>query len=449
MSTRATDPQIYDVVGAGFGPAGIALAAAMDDAEEAGSPPWSSLFLEQAPDSRWQPDMLLPMCDIQHHFLRDFATPRNPRSRFTFPCYLQQSGRLFSFGLLGGNPGRTEWADYVEWTARQLEHRARWNQRVTSVEPVEGTGGGVELLRVTATDTRDGSRSTVLARNLVLSTGRVPNVPPLFAGMRPPRVFHSHFFLRHIGQVDPAGEPTFAVVGSGQNAIEILLHLADHFPRSPLWSINRNSGFRLYDLGHFSNEVYFPEDVEYFHSLDKEGRRRLFDDIRFTNYSSVDADVSRALYWKVYEDRVRGRERIHVVKRSAVVAAAETESGVELEIEDIYRHGRNTLRADVVILCTGFVEEQVPALLAPVEGHLCRDADGDLDVQRDYLVRTRDGFRPGIFLNGLTEHTHGISDAASFSMMALKAQRILDRLQERRRERRVPVRHAQLVGAEA
>lgn len=425
---------IHDVIGIGFGPAGIALAAAMEDAQEARpeDEPWHGLFLEQADGPLWQPNMLIPGTDIQHHFLRDFATPRNPRSRFTFPCYLHEKGRLFHFGLLGGAVGRVEWADYVAWVAGKLEHRVRYGHRVDAVEPVRCGDGECELLAVHATELATGAVSTFYTRNLVLCTGRRPSIPPLFRGLQGPRVFHSHHFLSRIAGVDPAAAPSFAVVGSGQNAIEIILYLADHFPSSAITSINRNSGFRIYDLGHFSNQVYFPEEADYFHSLSREGRRRLFEDVRFTNYSSVDFDVSRALYWKVYEDGIQGQERIRVLKRREVREVAEEDGRYRLGLADVYRGTPQRVDADVVILCTGFVEDAVPGLLDAMRPSLAFDGEGELEVDRDYRVRTTEGVRAGIFVNGLTEHTHGISDATSFSMMALKAQRILDRLRELR-----------------
>lgn len=431
---HSEEREAYDVVGAGYGPAGIALAVAMEDAEEAGSrrQGWRSLFLEQAPDSSWQPNMLMPGTDIQHHFLRDFATPRNPRSRYTFPNYLKEKGRLFSFGLLGGNAGRIEWNDYVRWVAEQVSHRAAYCHEVVAVEPVvRSNAPHVDLIRVRAKDLTQDTVNTFLARNLVVSTGRKPNIPADFAPFVGKQVFHSHTFLRSLQAVKHLERPTFAVVGSGQNAIEILLHLADCFPTSELYSINRNSGFRLYDLGHFSNEVYFPEDVEYFFSLPKEGRQRLYEDVKYTNYSSVDLDVSRALYWRVYEDRVRGTHRIHVLKRSSVVKVEQRDGHLEIGLDDIYRGTRTAVHADVIVLCTGYVEEKVPAILEPLRPYLRYDHDGDLIVSRDYEVAADDRLRAGIYLNGLTERTHGISDAASFSMMALKAQRILEALDGR------------------
>ena len=427
---------IYDVIGVGFGPAGIALAVAMEDVEEekAMSFHLRCLFIEQAPDSAWQPGMLLPGTNIQHHFLRDFATPRNPRSRYTFINYLKEKGRLFSFGILhhDGDPGRVEWADYVQWVATQVSHRALYRHQVIGIEPLcSEESSQINIVRVLTKDLVKGSTKVFYARNIVISTGRKPNIPPQFTSFIGPKVFHAHTFKMCIQHVRPEERPTFAVIGAGQNAIEILLYLADHFPESDIYSITRNSGFRLYDLGHFSNEVYLPEEVDYFFKLSKEERNKLFEEVKFTTYSSVDDDVSRALYWRVYEEGVRGIYRIQMLKRSSISKVVPYNDHYQLLLEDIYLRSTRAVEADIVILCTGYVEEQMPVLLEPIRPYLQVDTDGDLLVGRDYEVCTENGFQVGVFLNGLTERIHGISNAASFSMMALKAQRILERLQAR------------------
>ncbi len=426
----------HDVIGIGFGPAGIALAAAIEDrAEEGHGAPWRSLFVEREPDSTWQPNMLMPGTDIQHHYLRDFATPRNPRSRFTFPCYLKETGRLFSFGLLGGNAGRVEWSDYVQWVARQLQHHALYNHDVVRVEPVMAAGDDeVSALRVHAAERGGGAMRTFQARNVVLCMGRRPNVPPVYQPHAGETVFHSHEFQSRVRRLRPEQTRSFAVVGSGQNAIEVLLDLIERFPSATIYSINRNNGFRLYDLGHFSNECYFPEEVDYFHGLSKQSRANLSADVKFTNYSSVDADVSRTLYWRLYEDEVQGVHRIRVIKRSEAVAVTREGGSYRLDLRDVYKHDHQSVAVDTVVLGTGFVEDQVPDCIAPLAPYLDRDGDGDVVISRDYEVRVVPSFTAGLFINGLTERTHGISDAASFSMMALKAQRTLERLEQRRVE---------------
>jgi L-ornithine N5-oxygenase len=429
----------FEVIGVGFGPAGVALAVAIEDAAEERplESPWNALFVEQAPDSSWQPDMLLPGTDIQHHFLRDFATPRNPRSRYTFPNYLKEAGRLFAFGLLGGSPGRIEWADYCSWVAQQVADRALYRHEVDGIEPVvTGPDGAVELLRVNALDLERGVTKSFLAENVVLCTGRKPQIPDVFEPWLGNRIFHSHHFLTSVATLPPEEAPTIAVIGSGQNAIEILLYLIDRYPQSEIYSINRNSGFRLYDLGHFSNQVYWPDEVEYFYWLPKAARHTLLKEVKFTNYSSVDADVSRALYWRIYEDEIQGKDRIHVLKRSSVTEVISDGERLELAVEDVYCGQKRPISVDAVFLCTGYFDQRVPSLFDGVRQYLVLDDDGDMCISRDYEVRTTEQMQAGIFVNGLTELTHGISDAASFSMVALKAARTLERLEATRAARR-------------
>jgi L-ornithine N5-oxygenase len=420
---RSGEPS--DVVCVGFGPAGIALATAIEDALEAGDEAPSAVFLDRAASSAWQPDMLLQGTDIQHHFLRDFATPRNPRSRFTFANYLREQGRLFPFCLFGARVGRIEWSQYVEWTAGEVTLPVRYRHDVLRIEPVL-ENGSIERLLVVARDLDSGLARQLVARNVVLSLGQLPSAPPLFEPLLGPAVFHSSTFLRSIRRFRPEDRPTFAVVGAGQNAGEIILDLAHRFPDSTIYSLARNSGFRTYDLGHFSNQVYFPEETDYFHGLPRAGREAVFENVRLTNYSSVDPDVSSALYLLTYEERLLGRERIHMLRRVQPVEARKEDGRYRLVLEEVYRRDRRAIDVDAIVLCTGFREQRFPALLDGLRPYLRLDEGGDLDVSRAYRVRTDARLQARIYLNGLTEWRHGISNATSFSMTALRAQEILD-----------------------
>ncbi|WBX80298.1 SidA/IucD/PvdA family monooxygenase [Virgibacillus salarius] len=53
--------KFYDVVGVGFGPAGIALETAIRDMEDINNKSvYKRVFLEKNNDSAWMPEMLLP-----------------------------------------------------------------------------------------------------------------------------------------------------------------------------------------------------------------------------------------------------------------------------------------------------------------------------------------------------------------------------------------------------
>ena len=88
------------VLAIGAGPANLALAVAI---EESGSTELAehTLMLEQAPDVKWQRDLLMPWARSQVSFLKDLVTLRNPRSRFSFLNFLHANGRLDEFINLG------------------------------------------------------------------------------------------------------------------------------------------------------------------------------------------------------------------------------------------------------------------------------------------------------------------------------------------------------------
>ena len=416
----------------GFGPAGISLAVAAvdhDEAQPSGVPDLDAVFLERAADSAWQPNMMLPGTDIQHHFLRDFATPRDPRSRFTFPNYLVSTGRFYPFTLLGGYACRREWSAYVEWAARETGRPVEYHREVVEVRPVPEPDGRVRSVEVVSVDPRDGSRHCHRGRNLAICTGHQPHVPELFRAALGERVFHAQELLPRLALL-PDGPLRVAVIGAGQSAGEILLHLAAAHPENELHALTRNAGFRMYELGHFSNEAYFPQETDYFYGLNSSRREQVFAEARATNYAAVDPEVSTALYQSVYDDRLTGRNRWHIHRRTEVTGVTVHHgpdgraSGVNLQLTEVNTGAVEALEVDAVALSTGFSEPRIPQVLQHVQEYLITDDAGDPAVTRSYRVETRTDFEAGLYLNGVTEWRHGISSATSFSVMAIKADTI-------------------------
>src|SRR5262245_59890096 len=135
--TENADLTSVDVVGIGFGPANMALAIA---AEELGCA-LGLRFLERNARAGWQDEMLLPEADIQHHRLRDLATPRNPRSRYTFANFLFENDRLFEhLNLPLHHPLRVEYRQYVIWVANQFANLVRYGSNVESIVPIMDKG---------------------------------------------------------------------------------------------------------------------------------------------------------------------------------------------------------------------------------------------------------------------------------------------------------------------
>lgn len=426
-------PEVYDLVGVGFGPAAIAVAAAFEDEYEFAPPDTERLttaYLERAGNSAWLPNLVLPGTDIQHHFLRDYATPRNPRSRFSFPNYLKETGRFYPFTLMANYVTRQEWSEYTLWTVRQLDQNVRYHAEVLDIAPCTNADR-ITTAAVQYRDVRTGRISETLARNVMISTGHEPYVPELFAPHTGGRIFHSSEYLTRVAGFDHDEPLRIAVIGAGQTAGEIFLHLAQSFPNAQLYSLARNSGIRLYELGHFSNEAYFPEETDYFYELDTERRRRVFGEQRATNYAAVDPDLSTAWYRTVYDDKYFGPGRLHMRKRTAVESVTPTAGGVRLGLREVYRGTPDQLDVDLVVLCTGYREPSLPSTLASFAPFIPLDEYGYPHVTKAHRVVTSPGCEVGIYLNGITEWRHGINSATSFSTLALKAGRITEDIKSR------------------
>jgi L-ornithine N5-oxygenase len=420
MSIDATSTTTCDVLGIGFGPSNLAVAIAL---REIGSR-LTTRFVEAAPQSGWHPDMLLDGSDIQNNPLRDLVTPRNPRSHFSFLNYLKCDNRLFEYLNLGLTyPLRKDYARYIRWAA------GFFAEDVTYAQPARRVSYD-ERSRRWNVETPTG---TIQARALLVGTGRSRNIPPQFREALGPRVFHLSDYLSRIASLRHKLE-SVAVLGASQSAVEIHLDLMSRFPELRIHAVHRGFAMRQKDTSPFSDHVYFPEFVDTYHRSDKATRLDLQQQLRATNYSAADLDVLHALYVRLYEERLDGRTRFSLHNNAVVETVSSGEDGVDLLIADKLSGSREKLRVDAVILATGFTDigvgegkEPSPPLLSDVLDVLDVEDDGSLRVRRDYTVQ-----RPGIgpcYLNGLCESSHGLGDAGSFSLLAIRAAHIVESLE--------------------
>ncbi|HEU5469671.1 MAG TPA: SidA/IucD/PvdA family monooxygenase [Actinophytocola sp.] len=415
----------YDVVGIGFGPANIALAIALEELW----PQARVKFLEKESGPCWQPAMLLDGADIQNNPVRDLVTPRNPRSRYTFVNYLHENGRLFRYlNLPDHYPLRKEYARYVQWVANHVPADVDYAMEVAAVR-LTGPDGGHPAVEV---ETAGGE--LIRAGAVVIATGRSAYVPPVFAGLVGPDVLHSSTYLDGIAGLPADHDGTLAVVGASQSSIEIVLDLAARFPRAKIVNIMTAFGYRLKDTSPFSEEVYFPEFVDYYFHASPAGKDRLRTQLRPTNYSSADRDVIDRLYSLMYEDELDGRNRVTMRTNQYIDGAWRSSGPVTISMTEQITGERERITADRVVLATGYRDlgghdraERVPALLAGLAGVLRIDDELGLSVGLDYRVGTEPGVPP-IYVNGLCETSHGLGDAGSFSLLALRSKAITESL---------------------
>jgi len=242
---KPSDPDsVHDLLCIGFGPASLAIAVALHDSLESGSlkevP--SVRFLERQDQFAWHAGMLLPGAKMQISFIKDLASLRDPRSRFTFLNYLHENDRLVDFiNLSTFLPARTEYEDYLRWSASHFGDVVNYSTEVVSIAPVKGDGSPLKTFAVTSRNTKTGQITTNLARNVVVAAGGQPSIPKCIPAGNP-RVLHSSQYANTVPKLltDHAAPYRIAVVGAGQSAAEIFNNIQTVYPNSKTWLIMRS-----------------------------------------------------------------------------------------------------------------------------------------------------------------------------------------------------------------
>jgi L-ornithine N5-oxygenase len=180
--------------------------------------------------------------------------------------------------------------------------------------------------------------------------------------------------------------------------------------------------------------------VDDYYAAPEDVKRKLMGYHANTNYAVVDNDLIADLYRRVYREKVLGVRRLRVLNLSRVAELVESADGVRVTVESLSTGAREVLEADAVVCATGYREADPTDLLGELAGRCRRDAKGRLRVGRDYRVSTDDGVTGGLYLQGGTEHTHGISSSL-LSNTSVRVAEILSSVLARR-EAPVPAQPA-------
>ncbi|MFF5308192.1 lysine N(6)-hydroxylase/L-ornithine N(5)-oxygenase family protein [Streptomyces massasporeus] len=418
-------PPVHDLIGIGFGPSNVAMAIALREhnnrvgRQEA----VTAHFFEQQPRFGWHRGMLIDDATMQVSFLKDLVTLRNPASEYSFLCYLQSKGRLIDF-INHKNlfPLRVEFHDYFEWAAAQVDDMVSYGHEVVGVAPVT-RDGVVEYLEVTVRS--GGGLEVHRARNLVIGTGLRPLMPE--GVERGERVWHNSELLAKVDELEGTSPSRFVVVGAGQSAAENVAYLHRRFPEAEVCAVFSRYGYSPADDSSFANRIFDPQAVDEYFAAPEDVKRRLMDYHGNTNYSVVDIDLIDDLYRQSYQEKVLGTERLRFLNVSRLTGVKESPSSVRATVTSLVTGEDTDLEADVVVFATGYSPVDPTTLLGEVADRCLRDDEGRVRVERDWSIATDPTLRCGIYLQGGTEHTHGITSSL-LSNTAIRVGEILDSL---------------------
>ncbi|MBX9388540.1 lysine N(6)-hydroxylase/L-ornithine N(5)-oxygenase family protein [Streptomonospora nanhaiensis] len=452
MTSTPQPPPVHDLVGIGFGPSNVALAIGLLEqrrraAADPAVPALTGVFHERQPEFGWHRGMLLDDATMQVSFLKDLVTTRNPASDFGFLSYLHSVGRLHDFiNHKTLFPLRAEFHAYLAWCAGRVADQVRYSSEVVGVEPVRDSAGRISQLDVIAR-APDGSRHRSRGRNIVFAPGLTPRLPE---GARlSERVWHNEYLLQSLERIGPGARPRgFVVVGAGQSAAEVVEHLYRRFPGAQVHAVFSRFGYSPSDDSPFANRIFDPDAVDAFYGASAETKAGIMDYHRNTNYSVVDPDLIDTLYQAAYQDKVKGTERLRFHNTSRVAGVSEGPDGVTVTVEDLASGKQTPVAADYLVYATGYRPGDPRDLLGDLAEHVVCDAGGRCAVQRDYRLATTDEITCGIYLQGGTEHTHGISSSL-LSNVAVRVGEILDAISARTAEPAGTAESAAPTGAPA
>ncbi|MCM1977264.1 MULTISPECIES: lysine N(6)-hydroxylase/L-ornithine N(5)-oxygenase family protein [Streptomyces] len=413
MTTLHSEPDsIHDVLGIGFGPSHLALAIAL---HEQGAGPHQGdgfrvQFLERQPRFGWHRGMLIDDATMQVSFLKDLVTMRDPTSDFSFLCYLRERGRLVDFlNQKTLFPLRIEFHDYFEWAAARVDHLVEYGADVVSVKPVT-EDGEVRWFDVASRDPAAPERLTVRrTRTLCVATGLEPHLPP--GAVLSEQAWHNSELLTRVEQRVRSGKPVrrAVVLGAGQSAAEAVDYLHRTFPEAEICSVFAKYGYTPADDSPFANRIFDPEAVDLFFEAPPQVKRSLHDYHRGTNYSVVDIDLIESLSRTMYQEKVQGRQRLRMMNVSRLREVAEHADGVKVTVEFLPTGEHEVLDCDLVVYATGYQPRGIGDNLGEIAKLCLRDEEDQLRIGRDHRVETAAHVRADIYLQGGTEHTHGLT----------------------------------------
>ncbi len=407
----------YDLVSIGFGPAGLALAAAVDErqreAKTAQKAPPRAVFLEKQARTVWHGGLLLPGTHVNHHLLKDLVTPRNPQSPLSFASYLHEVDRFYEFCIWNGPVSRIEWSNYVTWVSTKLRHLAEYDNECTGID-ISDSG----LFRVSTRKRR------YEAVNVVLSAGWEPLIPHAWRSVSPELFAHSSTFLTtelSIADMVAKGRSRILVVGSGMSAAEVVGRLYGKFGGSiELTSMHRGMAFKHFNGSEYAKPVFTPQWSQEFYAAEHGEQAKLLDAYHTANYGGIPPAMVTSLWKSVYEERLQGGRGLSLIEHASIEKVESKRDSLQVHIERRLAGTRDTFTCDFAILCSGYTDATPLRILSPIASDIAM-TNGQLPVEQNYRINLKRKTVGDIYLNGHCEQTHGIADLQNFGMLAFKA----------------------------
>jgi lysine N6-hydroxylase len=397
----------FGYVGIGAGPSGLSLAALAQPVREL-----NGASLEAQSNFRWHTGIMLPEVRMQTSFLKDLVTLVDSTSDYSFLNFLVSSGRIYR-SLIANQVtcSRIEYEQYLRWVADKLTG-IHWGHTVKAVALCG------DVFEITCENGWSGS-----TRNLVLASGREPDMPDFATVLRGPAVMHSSEIMTASSGF--SGKDVL-VVGGGQSAAEVVRYLLQDDSRRPaslIWA-SSSIGFRPIDDSPFTNEWFMPPYAEYFTGLSAYRRQQLLREQRLAS-DGVTESVLKEIYGVLYQiDIADGARFQHALLAGHRVIDLSRDQGRLLATLEGADLGRKThVAVDAAIFCTGY-RRSFPHYLEPIRDRLVDDS-GQLHVRPDFSLDWDGPDQLRIYAMNFADQSHGVADR-NLSVISWRSAKIIN-----------------------
>lgn len=335
---------MYDLVGIGCGPFNLSIAALghQNDAK--------MLFLDKQENFKWHSGMQIENATIQNSGIKDLVSLVDPTNQFSFLNFLRENNRIEEHHIADFDAiHRWEFEQYLKWVIQKLGSSVLLSSNVQKIYRV-GKFFEVEFIRL-------GEKHKVLTKNISIGMGVSPNIQFTRDNSLQTLIHNSNykdipFTTYH--------DKKIAIIGAAQSGLEIALDIMEKdIDFKEISIINRQPFIRSIEDSQFAEEtIYKEKSLDRFYKINLESRERLNKDLRFTS-DGASPHTIKNLYQKIYINKNKDKkDNVKILNSTELSEIKELNSkDYRLICTDLINNKSQNLTADIIILCTGYVQK--------------------------------------------------------------------------------------------